>query len=129
MNDESNKEIETQQTQSMEEHRRNRRFGIQVPLYKDIPSKPSAQLTPEEYQDALERQRKYQEKIKQKWITPKNVLIGAAILSFDFTILQLLPYIVKMIGIHDQVLMGEWLVGVAGVLTVAVFIYIFTSEG
>jgi hypothetical protein len=34
-----------------------------------------------------------------------------------------------MIGIHDQVLMGEWLVGVAGVLTVAVFIYIFTSEG
>jgi hypothetical protein len=129
MNDESNKEIETQQPQSMEDRRRIRRFGIQVPLYKDIPSKPSAQLTPEEYQDALERQRKYQEKIKQKWITPKNVVIGAVILSFDFTILQLLPYIVKMIGIHDQVLMGEWIVGVAGVVTVAVFIYIFTSEG
>jgi hypothetical protein len=129
MNDDSNKEIETQETQSMEDHRRVRRFGIQVPLYKEIPSKPSAQLTPEEYQDALERQRKYQEKIKQKWITPKNVVIGAVILSFDFTILQLLPYIVKMIGIHDQVLMGEWLVGVAGVITVAVFIYIFTSEG
>ena len=128
MDNESNKEIETQDTQSMEGHKRIRRFGIQVPLYKEIPSKPSTRLTPEEYQDALERQRKYQENLKQKWMTPKNLVIGVIILSFDLAILQLLPYLVKLIGIHDQVLLGKWLIGLVGVITVATLIYIFTSD-
>jgi len=61
-------------------------------------------------------------------MTLKNLVIGVVILSFDLAILQLLPYIVKMIGIHDQVLLGEWLIGLVGVVTVATFIYIFTSE-
>jgi hypothetical protein len=58
----------------------------------------------------------------------ENLLIGVIILLFDFAILQLLPYLVKMIGIRDQVLLGEWLIGLVGVLTVATLIYIFTSE-
>jgi hypothetical protein len=128
MNDESNKEIETQDTQSMEGHKRVRRFGIQVPLYKGAISKPSTQLSPDEYHDALERQRKYQENLKEKWMTPKNLVIGVIILSFDLAILQLLPYLVKLIGIHNQVLLGKWLIGLVGVITVATLIYIFTSE-
>ena len=128
MNDESNKEIETQETQSMEGHGRVRRFGIQVPLYKGTLNKPSTQLSPDEYHDALERQRKYQENLKEKWMTPKNLVIGIIILAFDLAILQLLPYLVKMVGIHDQVLLGKWLIGLVGVVTVATFIYIFTSE-
>ena len=128
MNDESDKEIETQETESMEDHRRNRRFGVQVPLYKKSTSESSTQMSPDEYHDALERQRKYQANLKQKWMTLKNLVIGVVILSFDLAILQLLPYIVKMIGIHDQVLLGEWLIGLVGVVTVATFIYIFTSE-
>jgi hypothetical protein len=93
-----------------------------------ILSKPSTQLSPEEYHNTLERQRKYQDKLKQKWITPKNLVIGVVILSFDFAILQLLPYLVRMVGIHDQVLLGKWLIGLVGVVTVATLIYIFTSE-
>jgi hypothetical protein len=129
MDNEFNKEIETQETQSMEDHRRVRRIGIQVPLYKPDPGKPSTQLSPDEYHDAVERHRKYQESLKQKWMTPKNAIIGGVILLFDLAILQLLPYLVKMVGIHDQVLLGKWLIGLVGVITVATFIYIFTSEG
>jgi hypothetical protein len=128
MNNELNKENETQETQSMEDHKRIRRIGVQVPLYKPPPGKPSTQLSPDEYHDALERQRKYQESLKQKWMTPKNAVIGGVILFFDFAILQLLPYLVNMIGIHDPVLLGKWLIGLVGVVTVATFIYIFTSE-
>lgn len=128
MNDESNKEVGTSETQSVEDHGRVRRFGIQVPLYKGTLDKPSTQLSPDEYHDALERQRKYQENIKEKWMTPKNLVIGIIILAFDLAILQLLPYLVKLVGIHDQVLLGKWLIGLVGVVTVAMFIYIFTSE-
>jgi hypothetical protein len=112
----------------MEDHRRVRRFGIQVPLYKGTINKPSTQLSPDEYHDALERQRKYQENLKEKWMTPKNLVIGVIILAFDFGILQLLPYLVKLVGIHNQVLLGKWLIGLVGVVTVATLIYIFTSE-
>jgi hypothetical protein len=128
MDNESNKENETPETQSMEEHRRVRRIGIQVPLYKPDLGKPSTQLSPEEYHDALERQRKYQISLKEKWMTPRNLVIGVVILAFDLAILQLLPYLVKMVGIHDQVLLGKWLIGLVGVITVATLIYIFTSE-
>jgi hypothetical protein len=128
MNDELNEENETQETQSMEKHGRIRRIGIQVPLYKPDLNKPSTQLSREEYHSALERQRKYLESKKEKWMTPKNLVIGAVILSFDLAILQLLPYLVKMVGIHDQVLLGKWLIGLVGVVTVATLIYIFTSE-
>jgi hypothetical protein len=129
MDNEPNKEIETQETQSMEDHRRIRRIGIQVPLYKPPAGKPSTQLSPEEYHLALERQRKFQESLKRKWMTPKNLAIGAVIFLFDLTILQLLPYLVKIVEIHDQVLLGKWLIGLVGAVTVATFIYIFTSEG
>lgn len=129
MDNEPNKEIETKETSSMEEPRRIRRIGIQVPLYRADPGKPSTQLSPDEYHDALERQREYQRGRKEKWMTPKNLVIGIVILSFDFAILQLLPYLVKMVGIHDQVLLGKWLIGLVGVVTVATLIYIFTSEG
>ena len=128
MNDESNKEIETQETPSMEDHKRIRRFGIQVPLYKGTINKPSTQLSPDEYHDALERQRKYQANLKEKWMTPKNAVIGGVILFLNIAILQLLPYLVKMVGIHNQVLLGKWLIGLVGVVTVATFIYIFTSK-
>jgi hypothetical protein len=124
-----NKDTDTQDAQSMEGHGRTRRIGVQVPLYKKIPSKSSTQLSPDEYHDALERHRKYQENLKRNWMTRKNLLIGVVILLFDFAILQLLPYLVKIIGIHDQVLLGEWLIGLVGVVTVATLIYIFTSEG
>jgi hypothetical protein len=129
MDNESNKDIEVQDTPSVEDHRRTRRVGIQVPLYKPDPGKPSTQLSPDEYHNALERQRKFQESLKEKWMTLKNLVIGSVILSFDFVILQLLPYLVNMVGIHDQVLLGKWLIGLVGVVTVATFIYIFTSEG
>ncbi|MBI5891936.1 MAG: hypothetical protein HZB47_14910 [Nitrosomonadales bacterium] len=129
MDDDLNKENETQETRSMENRRRTRRFGVQVPLYKKSPDKSSPQLSPEEFHDALERQRKYQENLKEKWMTQKNLVIGVVILSFDFAILQLLPWLVKMVGIHDQVLLGKWLIGLVGVVTVAMLIYIFTSEG
>jgi hypothetical protein len=128
MDNEPNKESETPETQSREGHKRIRRIGVQVPLYKPDPGKPSTQLSPDEYHAALERQRKYQITHKEKWMTPKNLIIGAIILAFDFAILQLLPYLVKMVGIHDQVLLGKWLIGLVGVVTVATFIYIFTSE-
>lgn len=128
MNEELDKDVEKKEPQSMEDKRRIRRVGIQVPLYKEILGKPSTQLSPEEYHDALERQRKYLGKLKQKWMTPKHVVIGVLILSFDLVILQLLPYLVKMIGIHDPVLLGKWLIGLVGVVTVATLIYIFTSE-
>jgi hypothetical protein len=123
-----NEDTDTQAAQSMEGHGRIRRIGVQVPLYKKILSKSSTQLSPDEYHDALERHRKYQEHLKRKWMTQKNLLIGVLMLLFNFTILQLLPYLVKMIGIRDQVLLGEWLIGLVGVLTVATLIYIFTSE-
>ena len=129
MNDESNKEIETPETPSKEEPRRIRRIGIQVPLYKADLGKPSTQLSPDEYHEALERQREYLKNHKEKWMTPKNFILGVIILSFDLAILQLLPYLVKMIGIHNQVLLGKWLIGLVGVVTVATLIYIFTSEG
>jgi hypothetical protein len=128
MNDEFDKETEKQETQSVEDRTRIRRFGIQVPLYKKTLGKPSTQLSSEEYRYALERNRIYQESLKRKWMTPKNLVIGAVIFILDLTILQLLPYIVKLIGIHDQVLLGEWLIGLVGVITVATLIYIFTSE-
>jgi len=83
----------------------------------------------DEYHNALERQRKYQESLKRKWMTPKNAVVGGVILIFNITILQLLPYLVKMVGIQDTVLLGKWLIGLVGVITVATFIYIFTSEG
>jgi len=129
MNDELDKDVETKETRSAEDQRRIRRIGIQVPLYKKILSKPSTQMSPEEYHDALERQRNYQDKLKRKWMTPKNLVLGIVILSFDFAILQLLPYLIKMIGIHDPVLLGKWLIGLVGVVTVATLVYIFTSEG
>jgi hypothetical protein len=128
MDNEPHKKIETPETPSMEEPRRIRRIGIQVPLYKADLGKPSARLSPEEYHEALERQRKYQISIKEKWMTPKNLVIGIVIFLFDLTILQLLPYLVKMVGIHDQVLLGKWLIGLVGAVTVATLIYIFTSE-
>lgn len=112
----------------MEDHRRARRIGIQAPLYKADLGKPSTQLSPEEYRDALERQRRYQISRKEKWMTPKNLAIGVVILIFDLAILQLLPYLVKMVEIHDQVLLGKWLIGLVGVITVATLVYIFTSE-
>jgi hypothetical protein len=129
MNNEFDKDNESQETPPMEDQRRIRRIGIQVPLYKKILNKPSTQLSPEEYHNALERQRKYQESLKRKWMTPKNAVVGGVILIFDLTILQLLPYLVKMVGIQDTVLLGKWLIGLVGVITVATFIYIFTSEG
>jgi hypothetical protein len=129
MNNESDKETETQEPPSLEEHRRIRRIGVQVPLYKPDPGKPSTRLSPEEYHEAVERQRKYQKNLKEKWMTPKNLVIGVVILSFDFAILQFLPYLVKIAGIHDPVLLGKWLIGLVGVVTVATLIYIFTSEG
>ncbi|MBU1424938.1 MAG: hypothetical protein KKH12_00340 [Gammaproteobacteria bacterium] len=128
MDNEFDKEIETQETQSAEDRKRVRRIGIQVPLYKKALDKPSTQLSREEYHHALERRRQFQESLKEKWMTPKNLVIGAVILTIDFTILQLLPYIVKMIGIHNQVLLGKWLIGLVGVITVATLIYIFNSE-
>ena len=121
-----NEKIEPQETQPAE-GRRNRRFGIQVPLYKKDLSKASTQLSPDEYHDAVERQLKYQESLGRKRITPKHVAIGVVILLFDVAILQLPPYIDQVIGIHDQVLLGEWIVGLVGVITVATFIYIFKS--
>jgi len=129
MDNEFNKENETQETQSMEDHRRVRRIGVQVPLYKKPLNKPSTQLSPDEYHDAVERHRKYQENLKEKWMTPKNAVIGGVILLFDLAVLQLLPYLVKLAGIHDPVLLGKWLIGLVGVITVATLIYIFTSEG
>jgi hypothetical protein len=129
MDNESNKETEPQVTQPTEGHKRVRRIGIQVPLYKPHTGKSSTQLSPDEYHAALERQRKFLESKKEKWMTQKNLVIGAVILSFDFAILQLLPYLVKMVGILDQVLLGKWLIGLVGVITVATLIYIFTSEG
>jgi hypothetical protein len=129
MNNEFDKEIESQETPPMEDQRRIRRIGIQVPLYKQNLGKPSTQLSPEEYHNAVERQRKFQESLKRKWMTPKNAVIGGVIFLFDLTILQLLPYLVKLIGIHDPILLGKWLIGLVGVITVATFIYIFTSEG
>lgn len=128
MNNESDKESELPETQTKESRARNRRFGVQVPLYKKILWKTSTQLTPQQYHDALERKRKHQEQLKKKWLTPNNVVIGVLILLFDLAILQLLPYLVSMIGIHDQVLLGKWLIGLVGVITVATFIYIFTSQ-
>jgi hypothetical protein len=129
MNEEFDKETETRETQAMEVPKRTRRFGVHVPLYKKVLGKSSAQLSPDEYHAALERHRKYQEKFKRKWMTRNNAVIGGVILAFDLAILQLLPYLVKVIGMHDQVLLGKWLIGLVGVITVATFIYIFTSEG
>jgi hypothetical protein len=129
MNDELNKDNMTQETQPMDGHRRVRRIGIQVPFYKPDLGKPTTQLSRDEYLSALERQRKHLENKKEKWMTPKNLVIGAIIFAFDLTILQLLPYLVKIVGIHDQVMLGKWLIGLVGVVTVATFIYIFTSEG
>jgi hypothetical protein len=128
MNNESDKDKEPPETQTKEDSGRIRRFGVQVPLYKKILWKSSTQLSPAEYHEALERQRKYQEDSKKKWLTRNNVVIGVVILAFDFAILQLLPYLISMIGIHDQVLLGKWLIGMVGVITVATFIYIFTSQ-
>ncbi|MDO8989111.1 MAG: hypothetical protein Q7U91_05710 [Sideroxyarcus sp.] len=128
MNEEFNKENEAQEAPSVEEQKRSRRIGIQVPLYKKVLNKPSTQLSPDEYHEAVERQRQFQESLKRKWMTPRNAVVGGVILVFDFTILQLLPYLVKMVGIHNQVLLGKWLIGLVGVITVATFIYIFTSE-
>ena len=128
MNDEPDKEVEKQETQSAEDRTRTRRFGIQVPLYKGNLGKPSTQLTPEEYRHAVERHRIHQESLKRKWMTPKNLVLGAVIFILDLTVLQLLPYIVGLIGIHDQVLLGKWLIGLVGVVTVATLVYIFTSE-
>jgi hypothetical protein len=129
MDNEPNKDIETQETQSMEDRKRTRRIGIQVPLYKPQTGTSSKQLSPDEYHDALKRQRKYQENLKEKWMTTKNLVIGIVMLTFNLVILQLLPYLVKMVGIHDQVLLGKWLIGMVGVITVATLIYIFNSEG
>src|SRR5512141_2259475 len=98
MNDEFNKETGKQETQSAEDRTRIRRIGIQVPLYKGDLGKPSTQLTPDEYHHAVERHRMYQESLKRKWMTTKNLVIGAVIFVLDLTILQLLPYIVKLIG-------------------------------
>lgn len=129
MDDKSNNEIESQELQSAEERKRTRRIGIQAPLYKPQIGQPTKQLSPDEFHEALERQRKFQEGLKEKWMTPRNLVIGAVILTFDFVILQLLPYLVKIVGIQDQVLMGKWLIGLVGVVTVATLIYIFNSEG
>lgn len=129
MNNESDKELETPEIQPVEDHGRIRRIGIQVPLYKPPTGKPSVQLSPEEFHKVLERQRKFQDSLKEKWMTPKNAVIGGVILFLNIAILQLLPYLVKLVGIHDQVLLGKWLIGLVGVVTVATLIYIFTSEG
>lgn len=126
MENESNEIMEPEEAQPAE-GRRHRRFGVQVPLYKKDVSKTSTQLSPDEYHEAVERQLKYQEDLKRKRITPKHVAIGIAILLFDVAILQLPPYIVKVIGIYDQVLLGQWIVGLVGVITVATLIYIFKS--
>lgn len=126
MENESNEKMEPEEP-PLAEGRRNRRFGVQVPLYKQDSSKTSTQLSPDEYHEAVERQLRYQENLKRKRITSKHVAIGIVILLFDVAILQLPPYLVKVIGIYDQVLLGEWIVGLAGVITVATFIYIFKS--
>lgn len=123
MSDDSNKEVAPEETP-----KRSRRIGIQAPLYKNTPGKPTAQLSPDEYHEAVERHRNFQESLKRKWMTPKNALVGGVILAFDLTVLQWLPFIVKTIGLHDPVLLGKWLIGLVGVITVATFVYIFTSE-
>jgi hypothetical protein len=128
MDNEPHNENEKQEMLSAEDRKRTRRIGIQAPLYKPDLGKPLTRLSPDEYHNALERQRKFQESLKEKWMTPKNLVIGAVILTFDLVILQLLPYLVKMVGIHDQVLLGKWLIGLVGVITVATLIYIFNSE-
>jgi hypothetical protein len=128
MEKEPNNDTDIQETQPMDGHRKNRRIGVQVPLYKKILGNSSTQLSPDEYHDALERHRQFQESLKRKWMTQKNLLIGVVILLFDFAILQLLPYLVKIVGIHNQVLLGKWLIGLVGVITVATLIYIFSSE-
>jgi hypothetical protein len=127
MEDGLSENIEPQTGQSLERPGRKRRFGVQVPLYKKDLRPPSARLSADEYHAAVERQLKYQENLRRKRITPKHIAIGIAILLFDVVILQLPPYIIKVIGIYDQVLLGQWLVGLAGGITVATFIYIFTS--
>jgi hypothetical protein len=67
-----NEDTDTQAAQSTDGHGRIRRIGVQVPLYKKLLSKSSTQLSPDEYHDALERHRKYQEHLKRKWMTQKT---------------------------------------------------------
>jgi hypothetical protein len=123
-----NEENKDHKAYPVEGPRRGRRIGIQVPLYKKAPSKASTRLSPEEFHDAVERQRKYQENLKRQRIIPKQVVIGIVILLFDVAILQLLPYLVKLIGIHDPVLLGEWIIGLVVVITVVMLVYIFSSK-
>lgn len=123
--DEENKAHEAHPAES---RGRVRRIGIQVPLYKKSSSKTPTRLSAAEYRDAVERQRKFQENLRRKGIIPKHVMIGIVILLFDVAILQLPPYLVKLIGIHDPILLGEWIIGLVVVITVATLIYIFSSN-
>jgi len=128
MEDGLNEENKVKEAHSTESRGRVRRVGIQVPLYKKDSSKTFTRLSPAEYHDALERQRKYQEDLARKRIIPRHIAIGIVILLFDVAILQLLPYLVKLIGIHDPVLLGEWMIGLVIVITIATLIYIFSSN-
>ncbi len=122
---ENNKAHESHPTESL---RRVRRIGIQVPLYKKVSSKTPTRLSPDEYHDAVERQRKYQENLRRTQVIPRHVVIGVVILLLDVAILQLPPYIAKMVGIYDPVLLGKWIIGMVGVITIATLIYIFKSS-
>lgn len=128
MEDGFDEENKVKEARSTESRGRVRRIGIQVPLYKKDSSKTFTRLSPVEYHDALERQRKYQEDLGRKRIIPRHITIGIVILLFDVAILQLLPYLVKLIGIHDPVLLGKWMIGLVIVITVATLIYIFSSN-
>jgi len=116
-----------QNGQSIERWRRKRRFGVQVPLYQKDSTRTSTRLSADEYHAAVQRQREFRESLRRKRITPRNIALGVAILLFDVAILQLPPYIIKVLGMYNQILLGQWIVGLVGVITVATFIYIFTS--
>lgn len=123
-----NEENKARDAHPAESRRRVRRIGIQVPLYKKASSKTFTRLSPAEYHDAVERQRKYQENLGRRQVIPRHIVIGVVILLLDVAILQLPPYIAKMVGIYDPVLLGKWIVGLVGVITVATLIYIFKSS-
>jgi len=96
-------------------------------LYQKDSTRTSTRLSADEYHAAVQRQREFRESLRRKRITPRNIALGVAILLFDVAILQLPPYIIKVLGMYNQILLGQWIVGLVGVITVATFIYIFTS--
>jgi len=109
--------------------RKNRRIGIQVPLYDPSEAPAPKRISADEYRAAIEHQKEYQEKNSSKRnIRPIHVAIGVMVIIFDLLITQFLPIIIKFIGVTNQVQLGEWLLGLTGVVTVGALIYIFTSK-